>query len=92
MTFGVAGTENWGLVETFGDLLLDLAALQKIELLPWGWYGLALEDGVCEAEAELIDRLAQLSSRADAAAIEELRGVVAADARLRVPTERLASC
>ena len=44
MTFGVGGTENWGLVEVLGDLLLDLAALQNIELLPWGWYGLAEEE------------------------------------------------
>ena len=91
MTFGVAGTDNWGLIETFGDLLLDLAALQNIELLPWGWYGLALEDGACEAEGDLIDRLARLLSSADADAFEELRGIVAADARLRVPSETLAS-
>jgi hypothetical protein len=91
MTFGVAGTDNWGLIETFGDLLLDLAALQKIELLPWGWYGLSLEDGACEAEATLIDRLARLSSRADADAVEQLRAIAASDARLRVPPETLAS-
>lgn len=91
MTFGVAGTDNWGLIETFGDLLLDLAALQNIELLPWGWYGLALEDGACETEAALIDRLAGLSSRADADAIEELRAIVASDARLRVAPAMLAS-
>lgn len=91
MTFGVAGTDNWGLIETFGDLLLDLAALQKIELLPWGWYGLSLDDDACENEGDLIDRLARLSSTADADAFEELRGIVAADPRLRVPSEALAS-
>jgi len=31
MTFGVAGTENWGLIEVIGDLMLDLAALQKVD-------------------------------------------------------------
>jgi len=91
MTFGVGGTDNWGLIEVFGDLLLDLAALQNIELLPWGWYGLAKEDGACETEAELIDRLAQLSSGADAAALEELRQITAADPRLAVPPETLAA-
>jgi hypothetical protein len=91
MTFGVAGTENWGLVEVLGDLLLDLAALQKIELLPWDWYGLAKEEGACDSEPDLIDRLARLSSTADAAALEELRLLVAADARLAVPTEMLAA-
>lgn len=91
MTFGVSGTDNWGLVEVFGDLLLDLAALQNIELLPWGWYGLATEDGACETEEELIDRLARLSSSANAAAHDELRQITAADARLTVPPATLAS-
>lgn len=89
--FGVAGTNLWGQVEVFGDLFQDLAALQKIELLPWGWYGLATEEGACDAEPELIDRLAQLSSVADAAALVQLRATVASDARLRVPADRLAA-
>lgn len=91
MTFGVSGTDNWGLVEVFGDLLLDLAALQNIELLPWGWYGLATEDGACETEGVLIDRLARLSTSANAEALEELRQITASDARLAVPAETLAS-
>ena len=91
MTFGVDGTANWGLIEVLGDLLLDLAALQKIELLPWGWYGLAEVDGACEAEAPLIDQLAGLSSAADANALEELRRMVATDVRLAVSAETLAA-
>ena len=91
MTFGVDGTDNWGIVEVLGDLLLDLASLQKIELLPWGWYGLALDEGACETEGALIDRLARLSSAADAASLEELRQIVASDARLAVPAETLAA-
>jgi hypothetical protein len=89
MTFGVGGTENWGLVEVFGDVMQDLAALQKIELLPWGWYGLALDDSNCEREAALVDELAGLSSAADAAALDTLRSMVDADERLRVPSERV---
>jgi hypothetical protein len=89
MTFGVDGTENWGLIEVLGDLLLDLAALQNVELLPWGWYGLSEDHAAVETETELIDRLARLSSSADAEAIEELRRVVASDARLAVPVERV---
>jgi hypothetical protein len=84
ITFGVAGTEMWGLVEMYGDLFQDLAALQKIELLPWGWYGLATdESGI--GETALIDRLAGISSSADAHALEELRGMIAEDGRLRPP-------
>ena len=88
-TFGVAGTPMWGLVEVFGELFQDLAALQKIELLPWGWYGLAKDESAMESELPLLDHLAALSSAADAPAIEELRAVVAGDDRLRVPPETL---
>ena len=76
ITFGVAGTEMGGLVEVYGDLFQDLAALQNIELLPWGWYGLATnKSGI--GETALIDRLAGISSSADAQALEELRSVIA---------------
>lgn len=56
MRFGVAGTTSWGLLEVYGDLFQDLAALQKIELLPWAWYGLATDARGLD-EVELIDRL-----------------------------------
>jgi hypothetical protein len=91
MTFGVAGTPMWGLMEVFGELFQDLAALQKIELLPWGWYGLATDKGALEAETGLIERLARLSSAGNATAIESLRRIVATDDRLRVPAETLAT-
>ena len=87
MTFGVAGTSNWGLTEPFGEVLLDIAALRKIELLPWAWYGLATEEGALEREAVLMDRLAALSSAADAEALASLGAMVAADARLRAQGE-----
>jgi len=88
MNFGVAGTSMWGLVEVYGDLFQDLAALQNIELLPWGWYGLATDEGGM-AETALIDRLAVISSRADAGALDALREELGRDARLRVPSDAL---
>lgn len=91
MSFGVGGTDMWGLLEVFGDVFQDLAALQNIELLPWGWYGLAKVDGALDAERELIDRLAALSSAADATALRTLRDLVANDERLRVPEKTLAA-
>ena len=91
MSFGVGGTNMWGLIEVFGDVFQDLAALQNIELLPWGWYGLAKVDGALDAEGELIDRLARLSSAADATAVRTLRDLVAGDERLRVPEKTLAA-
>lgn len=90
MSFGVAGTPMWGLVEVYGDLFQDLAALQKIELLPWGWYGLATDESGMQEHA-LIDRLAELSSRADAGAIAALRRAIADDPRLGVPDETVAA-
>ena len=86
MSFGVAGTPMWGLVEVYGDLFQDLAALQKIELLPWGWYGLA-KDERGMTEVALLDRLAAISSHADGGAMAQLRDILAADARLRVPED-----
>ena len=43
------------------------------------------------AEGELIDRLARLSSAADATAVRTLRDLVAGDERLRVPEKTLAA-
>jgi hypothetical protein len=83
-TFGVAGTKMWGLVEVYGDLFQDLAALQKIELLPWGWYGLATDESGM-GELALIDRLARISSDADAGALDILGAMIAQDPRLGVP-------
>ena len=90
MTFGVAGTEMWDLVEVYGDVFQDLAALQNIELLPWGWYGLATDNSGLE-EVELIDSLAAISSRADAASLDALGENLAADPRLRVPEATIAA-
>jgi hypothetical protein len=41
--FGVYGTENWGVGEIRGNAVKDLAALNKVETLPWDVWGL-MED------------------------------------------------
>ena len=38
-TFGVDGTTNWGPAEIKGNLVRDLAALNKVEMLPWDEWG-----------------------------------------------------
>jgi hypothetical protein len=38
-TFGVAGTENFGPAEISGNTIRDLAALNKVEMLPWDEWG-----------------------------------------------------
>jgi hypothetical protein len=90
MRFGVAGTQMWGLVEVYGDLFQDLAALQNLELLPWGWYGLAKDESGMQ-ETGLIDRLAAISSAADSTALSILHDMLAGDARLRVPEAMIAA-
>jgi len=37
--FGVAGTENFGPAEISGNAVRDLAALNKVEMLPWDEWG-----------------------------------------------------
>lgn len=37
--FGVAGTQNWGAAEISGNAVKDLAALNKVESLPWDEWG-----------------------------------------------------
>ena len=88
MTFGIAGTQMWGLVEVYGDLFQDLAAIQNMELLPWGWYGLALDE-TGMSEVALLDQLAEISRQADASALNTLRQLITADARLGVPDASL---
>lgn len=38
-TFGVYGTDNWGAAEIRGNAVKDLAALNKVEMLPWDEWG-----------------------------------------------------
>ena len=38
-TFGVLGTGNWGPAEIRGNAIRDLAALNKVEMLPWDEWG-----------------------------------------------------
>jgi len=37
--FGVHGTENWGPAEIRGNAVKDLAAMNKVEMLPWDEWG-----------------------------------------------------
>jgi len=38
-TYGVHGTDNWGRAEIQGNVVRDLAALNKLEMLPWDEWG-----------------------------------------------------
>jgi len=60
-TFGVAGTENFGPAEISGNAIRDLAALNKVEMLPWDEWGrmTAAYEGQSDPEYDkLIDEIA----------------------------------
>lgn len=85
-TFGVAGTENFGPAEISGNTVRDLAALNKVEMLPWDEWGqmtAAYADQANPGYDELIDEVAA------ACASDNLRHVadLYAHPELRVPAK-----
>jgi hypothetical protein len=74
-TFGVYGTDNWGPAEIRGNAVKDLAALNKVEMLPWDEWGrmTASYEGRTGAEYdELIDVVAEVCAGDDTAAMVAL--------------------
>lgn len=87
--YGVYGTGNWGPAEIRGNAVKDLAALNKVEMLPWDEWGRmdASYQGRTGAEYdELIDMIAGVCGGGDPAAIAELY----ARDELTVPPELIA--
>lgn len=74
-------TRGWPYLQH--NLVHDLAALTKIELLLWDAWGLA-DQPASARDLDLLDRLAKLTSSPDPA-LGELRELAAADPRLPVP-------
>lgn len=86
--FGVHGTENWGPAEIRGNAIKDLAALNKVEMLPWDEWGRmeASYKGKTGPDYDkLIDAIAAVSATDDSAAIADLY----ASEDLAVPTALL---
>jgi hypothetical protein len=84
--FGVYGTENWGPGEIRGNAIRDLAALNKVEVLPWDEWGRM--DASYKGETgsdydEFLDTIAAVCSSDDPSAIAEFY----AFDELRVPAE-----
>ena len=74
-TFGVYGTKNWGAAEIRGNAVKDLAALNKIEVLPWDAWGRMTEayDGKTGPDYdELLDTLAAVCDENEPGAIAAL--------------------
>jgi len=69
-----------------GNLVRDMAALNKVELLPWDGWGIIERDetGLSTADLDLLDRCAALTLSGNAA-FPDLRSTYEHDTRLRVP-------
>lgn len=69
------GTENWGPAEIRGNAVKDLAALNKVEMLPWDEWGRMTAAYAGETGAdydELIDMIASVCASDDDGAIAGL--------------------
>lgn len=84
-TFGIF--DMWGLWFVRGNLVRDLAALNKIELLPWDGWGLidGRDEDLIPDDWALLDQVADLTL-ADNAAFDSMRALYQGDERLRVPS------
>jgi hypothetical protein len=74
-SFGVYGTDSWGAGEIRGNLVKDLAALNKVEMLPWDVWGRMKEAYQDEAGAdydELLDEVSAACAADDPAALSHL--------------------
>lgn len=68
-----------------GDLVRDIASLNKVELLPWDAWGLIISEDkqVTEADMKLLDKAAELSAAGDK--FQEVRSLYLDNDALRVP-------
>ena len=88
MTFGVHGTDHaWGWAEIAGNLLRDVASLQKLEMLPWDEWGpmKACYDGELRPDVER-----HLDACAAATVIEDAEAIAALYDSVPVPANLLA--
>ncbi len=84
--------DMWGDWYIVGNHTLDIASLQKVELLPWEPFGIAKASGTTIDEPEvlaLLDRTAELTAMGDDASVAKLLTMAEGDERLRPPQARL---
>jgi Transglutaminase-like superfamily len=84
--FGIEFAKLRGLWFVAGNLVRDVAALNKVEMLPWDVWGAqpAPDQTLDDAQLASFDRLAALTRDADAS-FDDLRVVFATDDGVRVP-------
>ena len=81
----VEDTRGWPYLRH--NLVHDLAALNKLEMILWDGWGLIQQEGVSGTDLALLDEVAELTRTPDDAGSDALRRVYEDDARLRVPSE-----
>jgi hypothetical protein len=84
--FGLSYVHLQGLWFVAGNVLRDLASLNRMEMLPWDVWGLMTMDdaGLTDQDKALLDRIAALSLAGDRA-FTEIRAIYESEDRLRVP-------
>jgi hypothetical protein len=73
--FGVYGTENWGPAEIRGNAIRDVAALNRVEMLPWDEWGRMTASYRGETGAEyddLMDAIAAVTAADEAGPVADL--------------------
>jgi hypothetical protein len=85
--FGLSPIKLNGLWFIAGNILRDLAALNRMELLPWDVWGMMprTDADLTPEKIALLDKVAALTMAGDEA-LPELRRLYESDDRLRVPT------
>ncbi|MGH2842645.1 MAG: transglutaminase-like domain-containing protein [Solirubrobacteraceae bacterium] len=75
-------TRSWPYLQH--NLIHDLAALNKAEMLLWDAWGLADERSTTQPDLDLLDRIARITARRDPT-LHELRDLYNANPRVQVP-------
>src|SRR3954451_24916159 len=75
-------TRSWPYLQH--NLIHDLAALNKVEMLLWDAWGLADQRSTDPHDLDLLDRIAQVTAGPDPT-LDELRALYAGDPRVAVP-------
>src|SRR5262249_59990265 len=85
--FGLSPINLSGLWFIAGNILRDLAALNRMELLPWDVWGMMprYDAELAPEKMALLDKLAALTTAGDEA-FPELRRLYESDERLRGPS------
>jgi hypothetical protein len=81
----VEDTRGWPYLRH--NLVHDLAALNKVEMILWDDWGLLEQESVSEADIRLLDAVAEATLVPGDAAFDELRRVYQVETRLCVPGE-----